>query len=254
MVRGVTRSHAVAVLADMVLASGAAAAGIFDPATGVVAAGAAVGISDQIKLALAARAQRNLEAAADGMLSTGQDVAGAFETLLQSAEGLALVSEVLADIATAAFEEKARALGTCIGRAAKAAETSEAAIEAESAWVRLINLLHKPHVVALVALGEPEYEKIDESILGASKANKVAQEFARLGAFQASLQPYDDVTGQSVRADLVSWGLAKSVYGEQIGLHGGALDSDTFWRRTSHGDQVVRRLRADAGAAAPERA
>lgn len=232
----------------MVLASGAAAAGVLEPAFGVVAAGAAVGLSDRIRLALSLRAERNLLAAADGVRSTGQGVAEAIDTLLRSPEGVSLVSEVLERIAVAAFEEKARALGTCLGRAATASRAPEAAIEAEALWVRLIELLHRPHVVALLALGEPVYDEVDESVLGATEANKVAREFARTGAFVASLKQYDALTAQSVRADLKSWGLAQTVYGEQIGLHGGALDSDSFWRRTSHGDQVVRRLQADAGA------
>lgn len=232
----------------MLLASGAAAAGLLEPAAGVAAAGAAVGLSDRIRLALSRRAERNLAAAADGVRSTGQDVEEVVDALLRSAEGVSLVSEVLERIASAAFEQKARALGTCLGRAADASETTVAAIEAETIWTRLIDLLHRPHVMALLALGEPTFDKVDESILGAARANNVEREFARTGAFLAALNQCDAFTAQSVRADLKSWGLAQTVYGEQIGLHGGALDSDTFWRRTPHGESVVRRLQADAGA------
>lgn len=243
-----SRSDNAAVFIDIALASSAAAAGLLDPTAGVVAVGAAVGLSDRVRYVLQRRAKRNFEAAAEGVLSSGRSVAESIDALLQSDEGIALVTESLDKIANAAFVEKARALGTCLGRAGGGPEESaEATIETEAAWARLINLLHKPHVAALVSLEGFEYEAVDESIVGAARSNRITKEFARTRAFIDSLKIYDKVTIQSVRADLVSWGLVKSVYGEEIGLHGGALDSDSFWRRTAHGDQVVRRLKADAG-------
>lgn len=229
-------------LIDMVLAGGAAAVAAADPAAGIPAAAAATAMSAKFRSAFGEHTEQMAHAAREGIRGTGQGVDAALETLLASDEGVALVAEVLQGIAASAFKEKARALGSCVGHAASS--SSEAAIESEALWVRLINQLQRPHAVALLALDEPALGPPDPLEPGATDTRKAEREFTRTDEFVNALKPYDEFTATSVRADLQSWGLARTVYGDQIGLHGGALDSDTFWQRTKLGGQVVERLRA----------
>ena len=233
--------------ADIALASGAAAAGVVDPALGVVAAGAAVGVSNRLRTALTQRAARNFTAAADGVRSAGIEVIPAIDALMGTDEGLALLDSAVQRLAVAAFADKARALGTCIGRGALGG--TEVAIEAESVWAQLIDRLQRRHVVALIALREPHVEFLDPSVIHAPDHYTIVRESRRGSAFRSALGSFDTMTANAVRADLSGWGLARSVRGMDLGLRGGASESDTFWLPTDLGTQVTGRLQQDAGAA-----
>lgn len=235
----------VALLADIVLASGAAAAGVVDPGLGVVAAGTAVGLSHRIRLALERRAARNFLAATEGVRSSGIEVRPAIEALLLSDEGMSLVESTVARIAAASFAEKAHALGTCIGRAGLSPD--EADVEAQAVWAQLIDRLQRRHVLALTALKEPVVQLTHPESIRASDHLTIERESKRGASLQLALDSYSSMTSAALKADLVGWGLIHSVQGVDLGLRGGAGESDTFWLPTALGTDVTNRLERDAG-------
>ena len=203
---------------------------LFFPNWGVVTAPAIAAIDTNMTYWLQRRAA---SCASEAEAVAGQSIEEIVSALSTSDSGVALLLGVSSALETAAFEEKCRALGACLGNAAKSAD-AELAAESEAVWVRIISRLENPHVRMLKAL--------NEAVVGDPMTAGQGDWFVAAEDLKLQAEWYGGSVRAAVWGELVGLGLVE-YHRVMADLNPKNPDGMPLFKISEAGREVVERLR-----------